>query len=333
MDKVISRRRLLNLSARSVAGAGLLSAVPGVPFLTSLDRIAGGPSLGAAGSAQALVCIYCFGGGDDDNLLAGGGLHPALDALQPLYREKVLAVVENVAAPARASRITGTPGEVTAQRYSALRFLPNGFATLEWAARAGGVKPITGDGAYTFASGMSMVAPGARVDGAQFENATIREVTTRFDAAGSSFPDTSLGRQLADVSRLLRAAGTLGMTRQIFLVGAAGWSRDAKRTGMLTERYRDLGQSMAAFYRATVELGIARQVIMYTDGEFAPASKGRVGSRLVLGGSVVGGDARGSAPLSQDSYAGAMAGWLGLRSVDVQRQFPEFKSSSLGVIA
>jgi len=337
MDETITRRSLLNLGLRSVAGAGLISAVPKTGFLAGIDKLTARPLRApSASGARALVCIYCFDGGDHDHFLAsGGGMHPSLAELQPLYQQKALAVVTNVAAPERAIRAAARADEMVDQRYSALRFLPNGYATLEWAARLADVEAVTGRGAYTFESGMSLVAPGARLTGEQFENATIREATSRLSSIATSFPDGSLGRQLEDVSRLLRVSRTLGMTRQVFFVGANGFTRNAHRAGTLAARYRDLSRAMAAFYQATVELGVARQVTTYTDGEFAAAgdSRRRAGSRLVLGGAVVGGDVYANGRLAQDSYAGAMATWFGADGGTVAHHFPEFEASRLAVMA
>jgi hypothetical protein len=230
MDKALSRRSLLNLGLRSAAGAGILSIVPATELF---EHFTGGPALAASApnvdTARALVCIYLFGDGDAQLAYhPGRGLHPALADLQPLYERKALAVVANVAPATRRARIMQTPGDVMAHRYSALRFLPNGFATPEWAARRADVKPITGEGAYTFASGVSLVAPGsAWLEGEQFENATVRATTSRLGPMRTSFPDTPIGRQLEDVSRLLRAGDALSM-EAAGLPGRGHWVYDTR---------------------------------------------------------------------------------------------------------
>ena len=298
MDKALSRRSLLNLGLRSAAGAGILSVVPATEWV---EQITGGPALAASTlhveNARAVVCIYLFGGGTDQLVHhAGRVLHPSLADLQPLHDQKALSVVASVATPTRRAMIMRTSGDVMAHRYSALRFLPNGFATPEWAARIANVKPITGEGAYTFASGVSLVAPGsARLEGNQFENATVRAATSRLGPMRMSFPDTPLGRQLEDVSRLLRAGDALGMKQQVFFVGAGGFTTHAERADTLAASYRELGQAMAAFHDATVEIGMDRQVTTYTDGEVATDSNGgerRPASRLVLGNAVAWADVR-----------------------------------------
>ena len=325
MHKVMSRRSLIDLGLRSAAGVGLLKAIPGSELV--LDAATGLLNESRSGR-RALVCIYCFGGGDT-HFAAPNRPHDALADLHPLYEQKKLAVIRDVSCPVRLRRIAGMPGEVMAQTYSALRFLPQGFATLEWAARAADVDPITGSGAYTFETGVSLVAPGANSDAAPFENASVRRLTTALPPLRATFPDSTLGRQLEDVTRLIRVALAFGMDRQVFVVGTSGMSC---RTASAIERHRELARAMAAFFAATVELGLDESVTTYTDGEFTEHSYDR-GTRLVLGGSVIGGDASRAGDISQDSYAGAMAAWFGVEHRGVRTHFPEFEPAALSVTA
>ena len=326
MRKVMSRRSLIDLGLRSAAGVGLLKSVPGSELVLNA---ASGLLNESRSGRRALVCIYCFGGGDDTALAAPNRLQDSLADLHPLYEQKKLAVIPHVSRPVRMRRISGTPGEVMAQIYSTLRFLPQGFVTLEWAARVADIEPLTGSGAYTFDTGVSLIAPGANNDGDPFENAAVRRTTTSLPPLRTTFPDSTLGRQLEDVSRLIRVAPSLGMDRQVFVVGTSGMSRRAATT---IEGHRELAQGMAAFFRATVELGLDTSVTTYTDGEFTEHSYNH-GTRIVLGGSVIGGEASHAGGISQDSYAGAMAAWFGVAHSGVRTHFPEFEPSALSVTA
>ena len=115
--KIPSRRALLHMGVRSLAGAGVLGTL--------------GQGASAASDNRALVCIYLFGGEGGSNL-------PNVTELKDLHRKQVLAVARNVAPPVQSHSAVSTPGQFMAQKYQALRFLPNGFATLEWAARKAG---------------------------------------------------------------------------------------------------------------------------------------------------------------------------------------------------
>jgi uncharacterized protein (DUF1501 family) len=282
--KIQSRRDLLQIGVRSLAGAGLLGTI---------EQVAGASTVT---DHRALVCIYLFGG-------QGASFLPNVSELKALHRQELLAVVKHYAPPS---------SEILAERYQTLRFLPNGFATLEWAAQKAGIHPLTGAGAFTFQSGVSLLAlGGSQPQGDQFENATLRQAMNNVVRPKTAFPDTTIGRQLEDVSRLLEAGPALGLNRPVFVCTANGFTRSAQQARTVAARYRDLGQAMAAFHAATVELGLDRQVTTYTDAEFS-AGGSRVASRLILGGAAMERDVVKSAGIAADSYSSSLAGWHAL---------------------
>lgn len=288
-----SRRALLHMGARSLAGAGLVGG---------LAEVAGANS---KSDDRALVCIYLFGG-------EGGSHLPNVGELKALHRQGMLTVVNNVT-PSRAAHAS-TPGEIMKQQYQGLRFLPNGFATLEWAARSAGINPLTGAGAFTFQSGMSLLSfDGREREGEQFENTALRSAMNDVHPLRTSFPDTTVGRQLKDVARLLQAGGRLGLRRSVFLCTANGFTSSAHQANLLAARYQELGQAIAAFYQATVELGLERQVTTYTESEFS-RERARAGSRLVLGGA-----AMGDTTLERDAYSDLLAQWHGAAASELKQ--------------
>ena len=307
-NQISSRRALLRLGVRSLAGAGLLSTLEQVAAAKPNE------------DQRALVCIYLFGG-------EGGSYLPNVAELKALHRKRVLSVVKNVTPPARHAELSSTRGEAMQQRYETLRFLPNGFATLEWAARAAAINTLTGAGAYTFESGMSMVSlDGRRREGEQFENAALREAMNAARGLRASFPDSAVGRQLKDVSRLLQASANLGLRRPVFVCTSNPFTTSPHRAGTLAGYYRELGQAMAAFYEATVELGAERQVTTYTDAEFSAEHKSRTHARLILGGAAIAGVVAESDNLSADAFAGSLARWHGLPVRELLQWFPEFEA-------
>lgn len=325
MAKGVSRRSLLNLSVRTAASAGLLSAIPSYAS-PALGRSTGGPVLAAADHIDAVVCIYFFGGVDAEDMASSGRLHPAMSELQPLLDGGDLTVVDGVSEPWNVLRLLRASRNPMADRYAPLRFLPNGFATLEWAARLGGVEPISGKGAFTFESGLSLVAPGAAIDGAQFENRRLRGAAATADAAvvGRAFPRSSVGRQLQDVARLLAVRETLGMTKQVFVVSAAGLHSGLRSAATIDARYRDVARSLKAFHDATASLGLSGRVVTYTDSDLTVGSRG---AKLVLGSAMA--DRATTMAMSHDSYAGAMAWRLGVDVDSVRGRFPGFSASEL----
>jgi uncharacterized protein (DUF1501 family) len=129
------------------------------------------------------------------------------------------------------------------------------------------------------------------------------------------FPNTSLGRQLLQVARLIKSStdptAGINMKRQIFFCQIGGFdSHSAQRTngsqdGLLIQ----VSQAMKAFYDATVELGVQNKVTTFTLSDFGrtfqPAGTGaaQVGSdhawgnhHMVMGGLVAGKTIYGTYP-------------------------------------
>ena len=152
------------------------------------------------------------------------------------------------------------------------------------------------------------------------------------------------------------------MQRQIFFVAAGGFdshdNQNQDQPGLLS----DVSDSMAAFYNATVELGIADSVTAFTQSDFGRTltSNGDGtdhawgGNQLVIGGAVNGQDVYGSYPVleiggdedvgggrmipstSADQYAATLARWFGIEDVDLDLVAPNidnFAQRSLGFMA
>ncbi len=307
-----TRRALLRKGAQALAVAGISRGVPILGQNTvALDR--------------AVVCIHLFGNADqlirqfgvepsgkrpaeavpESALLrvagaSGGviGLHPALPELRGLFESKAIAFVMNVASVDPA----GT-------REDGLAFFPNGFTTAAWAASVGRVTRakaanlITG---FPDGSGVTLVAP----DTFHSESDTRRE---RLRAAGSAqkyadrFPATPLGRRLSQVTSLLQASASLGVTRPMIFLSLSSRSS-------VPEMLSELSSGLSAFYQATVDLGIVQKVTTYT---------GSGVHRAVLGGSVLGGEIYGQdGKISRDQFEAAIAEWYGVRVGDLPQHFP-----------
>ncbi|MGI9168520.1 MAG: DUF1501 domain-containing protein [Pyrinomonadaceae bacterium] len=175
------------------------------------------------------------------------------------------------------------------------------------------------------------------------------------------FPNTSLGRQLLQAARLIKActdpATGINMKRQIFFCQIGGFdTHSSQRTGQ-DALLLQLSQAMKAFYDATVELGVQNDVTTFTLSDFGrtlqPAGSGAiVGSdhawgnhHLVMGGEVMGRTLFGTYPTlrlggpddtdggssprgrwipttSVEQYAATLATWYGLSSSDLSAVFP-----------
>lgn len=135
---------------------------------------------------------------------------------------------------------------------------------------------------------------------------TFQEVTT-------AFPNTSLGRQLKQVARVIKKRADLSIKRQVFFVQIGSFDSHTNQlasagfgggqNGLLIQ----LGQAMRAFYDEMTAQGVQNNVTTFTLSDFGrtfnPTGTGvTVGSDhawgnhlMVIGGAVNGGDFYGSA--------------------------------------
>jgi len=176
------------------------------------------------------------------------------------------------------------------------------------------------------------------------------------------FPQSQLGEQLRTVARLIAARDDLQMQRQVFFVAAGGFdshdNQNQDQPGLLA----DISESLAAFYNATVELGVPDSVTTFSQSDFGRTltSNGDGtdhawgGNQIVLGDAVFGGQLIGSYPqlqiggpedvgggrfipsTSADQYAATLAKWFGILDVDLDIVAPNlgnFVVRDLGFMA
>ncbi|MDT7689468.1 MAG: hypothetical protein QOE46_2227 [Acidobacteriota bacterium] len=184
-----------------------------------------------------------------------------------------------------------------------------------------------------------------------------------------TFPNTSLGRQLLQVARVIKAStdpnAGINMKRQIFFCSLGGFDTHSGQIAGQATLLQQLSQAMNAFYLATGELGLQDKVTTFTISDFgrtfSPSGTGAgvVGSdhgwgshHFVLGGAVTGGRLYGAYPTlalggpddadtrgrwipstSVEQYAATLASWYGLSPSDYPAVFPlldRFPSANLG---
>ena len=229
--------------------------------------------------------------------------------------------------------MTGTTSEQTSRRaaFDELRTLDNNFKLIKAASD-------TRSSAIQTASALGSVVP------------TL--ITT--------FPNTSLGRQLKQIALLIKACADpngINMKRQIFFAQIGGFDTHSTQitgqAGLLVQ----VSQAMSAFFNATVELGVQNNVTSFTLSDFGrtlqPAGSGaQAGSdhawgnhHLIMGGSVLGNRIYGTYPTlalggpddtdggtgprgrwipttSVEQYAATLATWYGLSTSDLPAVFP-----------
>jgi uncharacterized protein (DUF1501 family) len=207
----------------------------------------------------------------------------------------------------------------------------------------------------TFDSGVRLVNAGNGVLTESFRAAEeINGALASAPPLPVTFPNTGLGRQLAQVAQIISVRGALGLNRQIFFAGQGGFDNHeflvSKQAGLMA----DFDASVSAFYATLDAWGLTNEVTLFTESEFnrtgnANANQGTDhawGSHhLVFGGSVAGGQPYGTFPqhvlggpddagsrgnwiptTSLDQYAATMAGWFGVQDADLHRIFPNLKN-------
>ena len=178
-------------------------------------------------------------------------------------------------------------------------------------------------------------------------------VTTSFGAGNR------LASQLEVVARLISVRQNLGVNRQVFLVSMGGFDHHDGLIGSHDALLGELDFAMDAFYRATLELGVADQVTTFTASDFGRTlasngdgtDHGWGGHHFIMGDAVNGGRFYGTAPhvsldtddqvgrgrllpsTSVDEYSSTLAMWLGVSPSELPSVAPNignFANPDLG---
>ena len=177
-------------------------------------------------------------------------------------------------------------------------------------------------------------------------------------SAGSAlqtpFPSSILGMQLQQVAQIINVRKALGMKRQIFFVSFGDFDTHTSAMPRQNKLLTDLAVSMSAFYRVTVELGLEKQVLTFTESEFGRTLQPSSGAgsdhawgshQIVMGGAVKAADVYGKFPIlalngpddisgrgvwlpgiSLDQYGATFASWFGVADDALARVFPNLPS-------
>jgi uncharacterized protein (DUF1501 family) len=174
------------------------------------------------------------------------------------------------------------------------------------------------------------------------------------------FPGTSLGSQLKQVAQIIKLRGTTGMSRQVFLCSLGGFDTHGSQSWQHWSLLKQVSDALAAFYSATIEMGIPERVTSFTLSDFGrslqPSGSGSDhgwgNHHLILGGAVQGGTMYGAFPsmalggpddsgsrgalipsTSTEQYGATLAAWLGVPAVQLPSIFPNlgnFGNANLG---
>lgn len=188
-------------------------------------------------------------------------------------------------------------------------------------------------------------------------NVVLSSALTTAPPLATAFPAAnSLGDQLKLVARMISAGPALGAKRQVFFVSIGGFDT---HDGLLTVHPKlmtSVGDALAAFYAATVELGVADKVTTFTASDFGRTLSGNNdgsdhgwGSmHFMLGGAVQGQRYYGMPPAiasngpddvgqgrllpttSVDQYAATLGRWMGATDTDLLGLLPNLVNWNAG---
>ncbi len=173
----------------------------------------------------------------------------------------------------------------------------------------------------------------------------------------TTFPNTTLGNQLAMIAKLISVRTQLGHNRQIFFASVSGYDLHGGQgaaTGTHATLLQELSSCMNSLYNATAELGVSNNVTQFTASDFGRSlgfngggsDHGWGNHQLIVGGAVQGKRIYGTFPTlapyaapgifgpndtgmgrwipttSVEEYSATMAKWFGVAPTDMSTVFP-----------
>jgi uncharacterized protein (DUF1501 family) len=168
------------------------------------------------------------------------------------------------------------------------------------------------------------------------------------------FPATGLGKQLEEVAKIIHVRKNLGVNRQIFYVSLGDFDTHSDAMARQNALLREVAAAMSAFYSATAEMGVERQVVTFTESEFGRTLQPSSGAgsdhawgshHMVMSAAIKAADVYGTFPtlalqgpedvtgrgvwlpsISLEQYGATFASWFGVGDDALTKVFPNLEN-------
>jgi uncharacterized protein (DUF1501 family) len=217
----------------------------------------------------------------------------------------------------------------------------------------------------TLSSGVSLITADDGITSNAYSYANVLTAATKSVAPLQTvFPAKNpIASQLQQIAQIIQVRAALGVQRQIFFCGIGNFDTHSNQLALQASLLAELSPALAAFYAATVELGVQNSVTSFTMSDFARTFQPNSNTgtdhawgshHIVFGGAVKGGQMYGKFPTialggPDDSgsngrwvpstgsvqYAATLASWFGVPANQLATVFPNiglFPTTNLGFV-
>jgi uncharacterized protein (DUF1501 family) len=223
----------------------------------------------------------------------------------------------------------------------------------------------TAQALLSFSSGLTLVQADNSITSNAYSYAkTLTAAVQSVSPLQTAFPKgNALAAQLQQIAQIIQVRAALGVSRQIFFCGIGNFDTHSNQLALQNALLASISPALAAFYAATVELGVQSSVTTFTMSDFSRTFEpnSNTGSdhawgahHIVMGGAVKGGKMYGTFPTlvlsgPDDSgtngrwvpstgsvqYAATLASWFGVSAAQMPAVFPNignFSTANLGFV-
>jgi len=228
-----------------------------------------------------------------------------------------------------------------------------------------GAQLATAQALLSFDSGLTLVQADNSITTNAYSYAkTLSAAVQSVSPLKTVFPSANaLAAQLQQIAQIIQVRAALGVSRQIFFCGIGNFDTHSDQLVLQNALLASISPALAAFYAATVEMGVQNSVTAFTMSDFSRTFQpnSNTGSdhawgshHIVIGGAVKGGQIYGTFPTlalngPDDSgtngrwvpttgsvqYAATLASWFGVSTAQMTTIFPNigsFATANLGFV-